>query len=391
MNIAHLKIAKEEKLLNPVQKEFNRLNDRIKKIKNDIEKISVKTDIIRNFQLERMVPLKKQWFKMRFKTIKKMDDLYRSANLTRMQKENLANIILEDASTFRIDAPPDFTGIAEIDDIHEKYSKLLYSEDELKELETNELDSLKALAQDMLGIDIDGIENIPQEEYQDFFRRKVEEKMSAKMNNQDAWEHWQRRENPRKSKKTAAQQLKEDAKKAEIEASLKTLREVYFDLVKKLHPDHEKDETLRLEKTEQMKLVIEAYEKKDLASLLVMQIKWLQYTDKDPEQQPDEVLAKYNKVLKMHIKNLEGEYNTLCFCSLPFDTDFETFGLLRKNEKALLNSLAEYERYMKHDIRVAKSLLMQIGTPAGLNRHIQEREEEEEIDHLFMEIFSARY
>jgi hypothetical protein len=387
MNITHLKLAEDEKILNPVQKEFNRLNAKIEKIRNDIEKIPAKIDIIRNFQIERLNPIRERHQILKFEFLKKLNYMYDTTKLTLQQKETLANIILEDAGAFSMEMQehPDIDAVKEI---HDKYTKILYSEEEAEQMRNEEKDILKSMSETFFGLDMDGFDELDENEYEDFFRKKMEEKISKE---HEEFEEFKQRQNSKKhkSKKTPAQQQKEDAKKMETDASLKTLREVYTDLVKKLHPDREKDEKLRFEKTEQMKQITEAYEKKDLATLLIMQINWLQHTDKDPRQQPDDVLARYNNVLKMHIKKLEQEYAELIHRPLPFDSGFahiDTFRLLSVSERTMQNYLASHERNMNKELAHEETGFANIHTINGLKRYIKKREEENGLDDFFMQM-----
>ena len=379
MNITHLKIDTEKTILSPVQKEFNRLNEKIEKIRKDIERIPVKIDVIRKFQFEKLAPLTKKREAVWFQTIKKLDEMFETAKLTHNQRENLANIILEHASSFRVDVPEENENFGEVGAIHQKYTDILYDEDELDDMKSAETEMLKSMSENLFGIDMDGFEDVPEEEREDFIRQKMEEKMNNEEDAQE-WGFGRRR----KKEKTAAQQQREAAQKTETDASLKTLREVYTDLVKKLHPDREKDETLRIEKTELMKQITEAYEKKDLATLLVMQIKWLQHTDKDPKQQPDDVLKRYNNVLKMHIKKLEDEYYKLLGSPLPFETDFNTMFMLRRNEKVIQKELAEYEREMLMRFEQEEGDLYWIQTISGLKQYIKQKVAEQ---NMFVDFF----
>jgi len=138
-----------------------------------------------------------------------------------------------------------------------------------------------------------------------------------------------------------------------------------------------------------LKLVTEAYERKDLATLLVMQIQWLQHTGKDPKKQPDDVLARYNRVLKMHITKLEQEFRELLRRPLPFDNNFESFHMLKKTERAIRNALARQEREMKMELDYNESRFVRIHKVSGLKQYIMERVAEVDMDDLFLDMFSS--
>ena len=385
MNIARLKISEKEKVLSPVQKEFNRLNAQIEKIRNDIEKIPVKINIIRDFQFERLNPVVEQQKNLKIEFFKRLDFMYETCKLTPNQKEDLASIILEDVNYLIGLEMPHHPNISEVKEIQDKYSKILYTDKELEQMKTEEKDMLKSVSEMFFGLDMEGFEDVSEEEYADFFQQKMGERIAEEQEEQEFWEAQQQNVR-RKTKKNAAQQKRDEEKKAESDASLKTLREVFTDLVKKLHPDREKNEKLRLKKTEQMKQVTEAYERKDLATLLVMQIKWLQQTGKDPQKQPDNVLARYNRVLKMHIKTLEQEYRELLRRPLPFDSDLEAYYLLSRPERGIRKILARREREMKMELARQEERFVRIHKVSGLKQFIKERVDEDDMDHLLFDL-----
>lgn len=78
---------------------------------------------------------------------------------------------------------------------------------------------------------------------------------------------------------------REIEKEIQAEKTGKSIRGIYLELVKELHPDKEADETQRLLKEERMKQLTKAYQEKDLASLLRMQINWLEESAKEPIDQ----------------------------------------------------------------------------------------------------------
>ncbi len=219
----------------------------------------------------------------------------------------------------------------------------------------------------MFGLDLDGIEGLSESGQEDFFKQKMDE-----MFEQQAYHEDQMREKQQKRQSRRKLTPKQEEKKQETDASLKTLR----DLVKKLHPDRERDEAIRIEKTEPMKLVTEAYEKKDLATLLLMQIKWLQHTDKDPMTQPDAVLARYNNVLKMHIAKLEEEYYMLVWRPMPFDVGMDMLTIVNQDERAFPYFLSKTEKEWKKRLTYAESVYAQTHTPEGLKQYIKEFQED---------------
>ncbi|MDR1153567.1 MAG: hypothetical protein LBL04_02560 [Bacteroidales bacterium] len=369
MNITHLNIKKEKQLLSAAQKTFNRLNNRIAKLKNEIESFPRKMEIVSEFYREKLAPLKQQQTTLQYETIKRLDYMYGTVKLGKRQRETLLDMIHEELEDIHDNIDMEDARYEEMRMMHEKYMREQYGEEGVAEMEAETLNSVKSMAKKMLGLDLDGLENLSESEMEDFVQQKMDEIFQQQTSREE-----QVREQKRSSKKKLTP--KQEEKKLETDASLKTLREVYTDLVKKLHPDREKDETLRIEKTEQMKLVTEAYDKKDLATLLLMQIKWLQHTDKDPMTQPDAVLARYNNVLKMHISKLEEEYRMLVWRPMPFDVGMDMFTVVNQNEHAFPYYLSKTEKEWKSQLACAERIFARIHTPEGLKQRIKEFQED---------------
>lgn len=108
----------------------------------------------------------------------------------------------------------------------------------------------------------------------------------------------------KKSQKTIDKETREKQKE---ELKQKSLRSIYLSLAKILHPDTEPDEKLRKEKEEFMKQVTVAYNNKNLAQLLELEIQWVNQFENQLHQTPDNVLELYNDLLKEQIKDLQME------------------------------------------------------------------------------------
>ena len=143
--------------------------------------------------------------------------------------------------------------------------------------------------------------------------------MKNEMEKMEAAEEKEQQRRAAREEQKSSQSRERKMTKAELnqklqeEQTLKSMREIYLELVKELHPDRETDETLRAQKEERMKQLTEAYKQKDLASLLMMQINWLQEESaKTPQSQTDEVLKRYNKILRAQLNRLEEEFYLIC-------------------------------------------------------------------------------
>lgn len=77
-----------------------------------------------------------------------------------------------------------------------------------------------------------------------------------------------------------------------------------MELVKKFHPDQERDAEKRAWKTEVMQQVTAAYKENNFLALLQLQISLVEGKDQSLESVPDEHLKYYNKLLKDQVDEL---------------------------------------------------------------------------------------
>ena len=372
MNITRLNIKKEKLPLSKTQKAFNRLNNRINKLRSSIESVPAKMDKIRQFHVNTLAPLNEKLVEVKYLTIKQMDYLLATAKFGKRQRETLLDLFIDELEDIHDIINRDDPRYDELLELHQSCMKDIHGEKEFEKMEAEQEEQAKRMAEMMFGINLDGIDlKLDNPEDEELLNERLNERMKELEEEQETL-------NRRNTKRQSARKPspREEAKKQEDNDSLKTLREVYTDLVKKLHPDREKDETLRLEKTEQMKQVTEAYERKDLATLLLMQINWLQRTDKDPMAQSDEVLTRYNNVLKMHIDKLEIEYRQMMWSPMPFDiAGLNMSSVLGSDIRQLDYYFSRTKKELKTEIKQAEDLFTKVHTPESMKQFIKELNE----------------
>jgi hypothetical protein len=113
----------------------------------------------------------------------------------------------------------------------------------------------------------------------------------------------------KKSKKQIERELKQaalDKEKEELEQ--KSVRGIYIELAKVLHPDAEMNEEEKLWKQELMKEVNVAYEAKNLFKLLELEMTWLSKQNNYLADVPLQKLKTYNSMLQDQAAKLEFEY-----------------------------------------------------------------------------------
>ncbi|MVN92843.1 hypothetical protein [Mucilaginibacter aquatilis] len=82
-------------------------------------------------------------------------------------------------------------------------------------------------------------------------------------------------------------------------------RSVYMRLIKKFHPDLERDEDKQNQNTEIVKEVTKAYQEKDFFTLLKLQIKYLDDNETEATNIADAMLKRYNKILQKQLAELK--------------------------------------------------------------------------------------
>jgi len=291
-----LQISKSKKqVLSKNQQLFNKL---IKKIET-LEKQLVETKDLA-FELtiafsKEIVPVEKKLGKAYFEFAMVLDSYVQNIKLTKKQSidfdEHIINLF-NNALTY---AEPDEQQEA----LFDKYSDLSYRETlEIEKLDLFE--QFRGYMEDEMGVDVGEMDfDITNEAEAREYAEKLKEKFEQK-NLEDE----EKEQNKKKTKKQIEQEQKQ---KLEAELSTKSLRSIYISLAKLLHPDTETDEELKSDKTELMKKVTVAYDQKDLATLLKLEIEWVHRTSDNLQELTDEKLKLYNKVLSEQVEDLNQE------------------------------------------------------------------------------------
>ena len=294
-------IQKGRKKLSGAQTTFNRLNKKIAKLKMIIDELPQREHVIKKYFDENSFCLFEQEAQLTDELLCNLDRVYKTARLTKKEKLYLPELILDECEHLD-DLPFDEKRREALEEIRQDYIQISTGLSQ-EEIHKQGLESMLSFCE-MLGLtpteDMKNAKN-PEEFFQAVYeaKRLVDE---------------QENQNPSKKKKLSKREIE---KEIQAEKTWKSIRGKYLELVKELHPDKEADETQRLLKEERMKQLTKAYQEKDLASLLRMQINWLEESAKEPIDQTDDVLKQYNKVLQAQVDRLEQEYDLLCNAPFP--------------------------------------------------------------------------
>ena len=179
-----------------------------------------------------------------------------------------------------------------VKEIYNKYSGNDY-DDEQNMVKNAAIDYMKATVAEQFDIDLDHIDD--PEDFMHEFSKQMQEKMEADEANKAT---------RKKNAKTLEREAKAAKENQEISQSIK---EVYRQLVKTLHPDREADHDERLRKTALMQKINAAYDKHDLITLLQMQLEIEQIDQNCINSISIEKIKHYNSVLKNQLQEIKQE------------------------------------------------------------------------------------
>jgi hypothetical protein len=281
--------------LSKAQQDFNKITKRVEKLEKDLVNKEKKLDAILHHFKENFGPAIKEEAQMKIDLAFLFDSKIKEIKLDKKAKINAQDIIialLEDA--FEVLEPT-----KEQEELYDTYSSESYQEQK-----DGEIDMMKSMFNemfsDMHGVDIDltdfDIENMDDVAR---FQKELEEKLNVKDQSE--------KEKENKKPKTKKQLEKELLEKSKEEAKKKSIKSIYVSLSKVLHPDKESDDTLRIEKEELMKKVTVAYQEKDLATLLQLEMEWVHNTTEHLAELSDEKLKIYIAILRERADELESE------------------------------------------------------------------------------------
>lgn len=221
----------------------------------------------------------------------------------------------------------------------------------------------KEFLNEMFGMDVDCDDNVSQEELMHRVRQKFME--------QEEQERLREEQSPKrkKSAKTLAKEARE--KEAEKHQS-QSIREVYRQLAKSLHPDRIANDEDYETKTKLMQEVNAAYEKDDLLTLLEIQLKIEQISQENIDGVALEKLKHFNVVLKRQFDELNIElHNVSTQLSMEFP-NLNLYGALTpkkiemhirsriKQTKQIVEDLQTHLEFWKMDIKLFRMYIREV-------------------------------
>jgi hypothetical protein len=296
-NSKSLKIVKKgQKTLSKNQQLFNNLTKRIENLEEDIKNEGAKLDRILVQHTKKLEPLHKEIGNVRINLAKTIANSTFQVKYTKKQLENITDAIVELCNDAFIDLEPD----SEQEAFYDSWAEISYKDEINQEIE-NTKDIFADMLKEMHGIHInfDDID-MKSENFSEIQQKIMEEFEKSKINEVNS------------DKKRTKKQLKIEAEqKAEEEIKNRSIRSIYIALAKVIHPDTETDLILKEQKEEIMKQVTSAYDRKDLPTLLKLEIEWVHKESEHLERLSEEKLHIYISALKQQVKDLEQQKKML--------------------------------------------------------------------------------
>lgn len=324
------------------QKKFHELLERIQLLKKLIEEkkeLASKASQLRN---EQLVPLMNQLRAVKLSQVRALDWAYDRNTLSKRLKIRLREEILDRINELLQNYPFNEEQEKEITAILARHSDS--SAEELQEtLQENKEEETREYLRFHYGIELDERESV------DLNDPEVVEKIRAKIAEEKD------RQNQRHTNTDGDERQTLKAKSL-LDKLSKSLRSVYTSLVKHLHPDKEMDEEKKLQKTEAIKEVTQAYESKDMLALLILQSKYgiMEAIIEDSE------LRTYNAVLKKQVTDLETEHEQIIRATKGIPTSSASaMEKFFNSEKKNLKKHIQYEQNLLQSVFEEEDMLMQ--------------------------------
>lgn len=294
--LVHIPVAAAGATLSKAQKEFNRLTKRVTKLEKDLVDFrTAAEELNRRIQAEYR-PLQQQHDEQRAALVVLLDEYYRrpGKHLTAAERRKTADLLGE-AFFDLLDK-----GFDHLKPILDAYTPG-GTEQANAEADQMTADLMRQMFEVQYGIQFDPTVDISSPaKFQAYAQQLLAEQEAI----------WQAEEEAaaarRATRKKSAKQLAAEQRKAEEEkATTQTVRTIYRDLVKALHPDREPDPAEKARKTELLQRVTAAYERNELLTLLRLQLELERLDPAHLENLADAQLAPYNRLLREQVRELE--------------------------------------------------------------------------------------
>jgi hypothetical protein len=341
----------DQSLLKKGQKTFNTLIQKIEVRRKQLTDWQIATEAYHQKVATECLPLREAFANGQKDLLYALDQALDRHKLTRPEQRVVKALIC--------DLAQELITVLDDDSLKVIYNK--HSDTDFDDEETAAVDSFKAVAEEMLGVNLDTDDSDDSDDSDDASAVSMQDVMAqiqAQMEAMQARESEaaQQREAIRSLRPKTKKQLEREAKaKLESERTSQSIREVYRKLVSSLHPDREPDAAERARKTALMQRVNQAYDKKDLLKLLELQLELEHIDASSIAGLSEDRLKHFNKVLKEQLAELEQEIMQI---EMPLRAQFRVSPYAALYPQSILPLLQGDITAMKRDIKHLKSELL---------------------------------
>jgi hypothetical protein len=297
---------KEAELLTKEQLEFNLLLDRMNKAEAKIQIERQFLDTLLEECISKVYPVHLDFIKLDLQIIEELFTYFKNTKLSASRRRSFTDYINEKID-FILFCPNGMNDdqvirILEIQkEIYKAEEEKKTKKDKLFEAEM-EFEMLRGqleleLIERGFVIDLSELKmEMSSEEINNFVEDKIRNYGTGNSQNRNTKQH------KNKSKK----QIEKETKEAEIEELKgKSLSSIYKSLAKIIHPDLEQNPEKRNQKEQWMKMLTVAYEKKDLKTLLEIELEWAKGESDHIETIALDKLKLYNQMLRSQVQEME--------------------------------------------------------------------------------------
>ncbi len=352
-------VAKDEKnKLGSLNKTFNNLIKKIKRLKNGIVKDKEKFERILGHYMKNIPKLEKEIVDKKIALVKILHSASKRFKFSTRQLIDLEIIISDLCDEVFQSVEPE----EDLIQIYDQWSDVSY-EEEMKAQKGMLSDDLNQMFQEMAGVDVDFEEFIDLDdnpENQQEKLKKLFEKLNGLMKENES------ETTKRTRKKTKKQIEKEIRLKEEESRKLKDIRKVYLNLVKVLHPDKELNEKNKEWKEDLMKKVTNAYKENDLYKLLELELEFVTKNDDNLSDISENKMKSYISALKEQVNSLTNERN-----SIIYDYRFKNLEDINiYNERTAYRQIKDNEGDLRKELKYLVENEKNISTIKGQKRRI---------------------
>ena len=285
-----LKISEQDAELTPSQQRFNHQLNRIEKLKNQLVKIQSISDSHRPLFYKTITPLREQHQSLTKEMALFLDGRLQRKGLSRTQKSTVTMILCHLCELLAAE------GDKEMQALHDKHST-----ESLAQKKQAAISEARSMMEDMLGEPL--ADDEPLDNLSDIYNIGMKRLREAA----DVEQEMQRQKKAHKKKKPTAAQHKAEIAQQEADTSL---RKVFRQLASALHPDRENNPDERIRKTNLMSEANAAYDRRDLLTLLQIQLRTELTDTASIAKMAEEKIASLTLLLKEQTKELNDELHS---------------------------------------------------------------------------------